>query len=61
MLGLVVVVVLGLVLVAALLLVSVGVAQEQPRYSCPEYDVDFEGYELNMIDNVASWEDCGKP
>ena len=49
-----------LLLVAALLLVSVGVAQEQPRYSCPEYDVDFEGNDIDKDLIVDSWEDCGK-
>ena len=42
-------------------LLSLGVTQDQPRYSCPEYDVDFEGHELAQIPNTESWEDCGKP
>lgn len=33
----------------------------EPRYSCPQWDVDFVGND--MLDNwisVESWEDCGK-
>ena len=39
---------------------SLAWAQEQPRYSCPEYDVDFNGNNLEVIEGVDSWEDCGK-
>ena len=41
-------------------LLSLAWAQEQPRYSCPEYDFDFKGNDLEVIENVDSWEDCGK-
>ena len=46
--------------VSLLALLSLTWAQEQPRYSCPEYDVDFDGNDLEVIENVESWEDCGK-
>ena len=41
-------------------LLSLGFTQEEPRYSCPEIDVDFNQNDIQgLIPNVASWEDCG--
>merc|ERR1711892_84744 len=31
----------------------------EPRYSCPEVDVNFSGYDINTIDNIYNWQDCG--
>ena len=38
---------------------SLGLAQEQPRYSCPEEHVTFRGDTISQIKGVMSWEDCG--
>ena len=46
-----------LIIVAALL--SLGLAQDQPRYSCPEEFVTFRGNTISKITGVMSWEDCG--
>ena len=43
-------------LIFATVLLLIGLAQ---GYSCPEVDVDFEGNDISMVPNVASWEDCG--
>merc|ERR1712045_120717 len=45
------------VIVAVLL--SLGLAQDQPRYSCPEEFVTFRGDTISSITGVLSWEDCG--
>ena len=31
----------------------------EPRYSYPEVDVAFMGYDIDQIHNVANWQDCG--
>lgn len=49
-------------LIIATMLLSLGLAQDVPRYACPEVDVDFDGFGLlaENVPNVESWEDCGK-
>merc|ERR1712117_104120 len=46
-----------------LILISIlcvlGVAQDPPRYSCPEVDVNFHGNTIDTVHDVLSWEDCG--
>ena len=40
---------------------SLGLAQNQPRLSCPEEDTAFgEDDEIVRIPGVLSWEECGK-
>jgi len=34
-------------------------AERVPRYSCPEVDVDFDGHDIDHLDNVESWQNCG--
>ena len=47
-------------LLAALL--YLGMAQEQPRYECPEYNVDYEGNNWWKVSyDITTWEECGKP
>ena len=38
-------------------LLCIGQAQ---GYSCPEYDVNFSGSDIEVIGHVSSWEDCGR-
>jgi hypothetical protein len=33
--------------------------EHNPRYSCPEMDVDFYGNDIEDVHDVTSWEDCG--
>ena len=40
-------------------LLPLGLAQDQPRYSCPEEFVTFRGDTISQISGVMSWEDCG--
>ena len=40
-------------------ILSLGLAQDQPRYSCPEEFVTFRGNTISKISGVMSWEDCG--
>merc|ERR1712215_113516 len=43
----------------SIILVS-PILSEEAGYLCPEYEVDFhEGYNLESIENVPSWSDCG--
>ena len=43
------------------MLLTAGLAQDEgPRYSCPEMDIDFEHNNLEEIEDVASWQDCGE-
>ena len=43
------------------MLLAAGLAQdEEPRYSCPEMDIDFEHNNVASVDDVASWQDCGE-
>ena len=47
-------------LLAALL--YLGMAQEQPQYECPEYNVDYEGNNWWKVPyDITTWEECGKP
>ena len=37
---------------------------DAPKYSCPEYDVDFHGSDITCgsgcgVPGVPTWEDCG--
>ena len=49
-------------LILATYLLSFGLAQDLPRYACPEVDVNFHNFNIlnPPITNVASWEDCGR-
>ena len=38
---------------------GLALAEQEPRYSCPEMDVGFAGYDIDDIHNVRSWQDCG--
>ena len=31
----------------------------EPRYSCPEQDVDFQWHDIGFIDDIISWQNCG--
>ena len=53
-----------LILVALLFVASTaqgGRGGEGARYSCPEEDVNFSGYDIGHVevDGLLSWEDCG--
>ena len=30
------------------------------KYTCPEIDIDFGGYDITVIMDVLNWEECGK-
>merc|ERR1711872_1212734 len=30
-----------------------------PSYSCPEFNVDFDGHDVNHVTHVKDWHDCG--
>ena len=34
-------------------------AEQAPRYSCPEVDVDFAGHDIDYLENVKTWQNCG--
>ena len=34
-------------------------AERVPRYSCPEVDVDFAGHDIDYLENVEDWQNCG--
>ena len=49
-----------ILLFAALL--NLGMAREQPRLECPEYNVDYEGNNWWKVPyDITTWEECGKP
>merc|ERR1712126_99692 len=31
----------------------------EPRYSCPEVDVDFRGFDFASISSIRDWHSCG--
>ena len=32
----------------------------ESKYTCPEMDIDFGGYDITVIMDVHNWEECGK-
>ena len=51
----------NLTIISLLLLASSSALTEQePRYACPEVNVDFEGNDVEILEDVASWHNCGK-
>merc|ERR1712038_1807774 len=43
------------------ILMSLGLAQNQPRLSCPEEDTAFgDDDEIARLNGVLSWEECGE-
>lgn len=49
----------SLVIVVTVLL-SLALAQDHPRYSCPEEAVVITGEIVSTVAGVVSWEDCGE-
>ena len=39
---------------------TVTLAEQELKYSCPEVDVDFEAHDVEVVNYVSSWQDCGK-
>ena len=43
---------------------DLGQAEEKdapsPRYNCPMYDIDLNGYDLHVFHGIPSWQECGK-
>ena len=51
---------LALTLLSTICLVSgVALAEEDPRYYCPEYGMDFAGNDVYRLENVPTWHECG--
>eukprot|EP00091_Calanus_sinicus_P025056 TRINITY_DN9357_c0_g1_i1.p1 TRINITY_DN9357_c0_g1~~TRINITY_DN9357_c0_g1_i1.p1 ORF type:complete len:113 (-),score=20.07 TRINITY_DN9357_c0_g1_i1:121-459(-) len=33
--------------------------QQKPRYACPEFNVNFDGDDIDYVHDVSSWHECG--
>ena len=38
---------------------ALSIGEQEPRYACPETNVDFDGNDFTELHNVGSWKDCG--
>merc|ERR1719334_1498180 len=36
-----------------------NMSEPEPRYSCPEADVRFDGHNIDELHHVANWQNCG--
>jgi len=47
-------------LLPCLILFVVVNAIPAEKYACPEFDVDFYGYDVNYIEGTVDWHHCGE-
>merc|ERR1719483_211503 len=50
---------LTLLLVIVTTAAALSIGEKEPRYACPETNVDFDGNDFTELHNVGSWKDCG--